>query len=162
MTTQTDIEDIFRRHYAAMFRLAAAMTHDTEGARDIVHDTFEAIMRGGITDVSAGYLLSAVRNRCLNRLRDLDTRQRVRELVALDTENTADSQEWPDEETLDTIRKTVATILSDSARRVVTMRFYRGYTCREIAEELSISENSVHKALRNAIISIRKHLTANG
>ena len=42
MTQKSDIETAFRRHYATMYRLAIAIVHDHESARDIVHDTYGA------------------------------------------------------------------------------------------------------------------------
>lgn len=163
MNHQTDIESLFRRYYAAMHRVAVSILHDDETARDIVHDTFEALMQGGFSDnVSAGYLIGAVRNRCINRLRHYDARERVQRLLLPEDNGLDTGEDWPDEDTFAEIRETVNTKLPEGAKRIVTMRFYRGYTSREIAEELTISENSVHKALRNAILTIRKHLTKHG
>ena len=162
MNHQSDIETLFRRNYSAIHRLAASLLHDDEAARDVVHDTFEALMQGGVCeDVSAGYLLSAVRNRCINRLRHYATRERVHHLLSMET-NEQEIDEWPDEDTFAEIRAVVNTKLPEGAKRIVTMRFYDGYSGREIAEELTISENSVYKALRNAILTLRKHLTKHG
>ncbi len=162
MSHQPDIESLFRLNYAAMHRLAASILHDDEAARDVVQDTFEALMQGGIPDdVSAGYLLNAVRNRCFNRLRHYSTRERVHQLLLLD-DSSPDLTDWPDEETFAEIRAVVDKRLPERAKRIVTMRFYGGYSSREIADELTISENSVYKALRNAILTIRKHLTRHG
>ena len=162
MNHQSDIETLFRRNYSAIHRLAASLLHDDEAARDVVHDTFEALMQGGVCeDVSAGYLLSAVRNRCINRLRHYATRERVHHLLSMET-NEQEIDEWPDEDTFAEIRAVVNTKLPEGAKRIVTMRFYDGYSGREIAEELTISQNSVYKALRNAILTLRKHLTKHG
>ena len=162
MNHQSDIETLFRRNYSAMHRVAASLLHDDEAARDVVHDTFEALLQGGVCeDVSAGYLLSAVRNRCINRLRHYATRERVHHLLSMET-NEQEIDEWPDEDTFAEIRAVVNTKLPEGAKRIVTMRFYDGYSGREIAEELTISENSVYKALRNAILTLRKHLTKHG
>ena len=76
--------------------------------------------------------------------------------------NEQEIDEWPDEDTFAEIREVVNTKLPEGAKRIVTMRFYDGYSGREIAEELTISENSVYKALRNAILTLRKHLTKHG
>ena len=160
MTQKSDIETAFRRHYATMYRLAIAIVHDHESARDIVHDTFEALINGGINDVSVGYLLNAVKNRCYNRVREFNTHQRIEELIRLECDDTTD--DWPDEQTFADIRETVGKVLTESAQKIVRMRFYEGYSCKEIAKELSISENSVYKSLRNAVLTIRKKLSYNG
>ncbi len=122
--------------------------------------TFEALIKGGINDVSVGYLLNAVKNRCYNRVREFNTHQRIEELIRLECDDTTD--DWPDEQTFADIRETVGKVLTESAQKIVRMRFYEGYSCKEIAKELSISENSVYKSLRNAVLTIRKKLSYNG
>ena len=79
-TTTNDIGLLFKSHYAAMHRLAMLILRDEDAARDIVHDVFETLFVGGVTDVSSQYLLRAVRNRCLNHIRNLSERERIREI----------------------------------------------------------------------------------
>ena len=99
-----------------MYRLAIAIVHDHESARDIVHDTFEALIKGGINDVSVGYLLNAVKNRCYNRVREFNTHQRIEELIRLECDDTTD--DWPDEQTFADIRETVGKVLTESAQKL--------------------------------------------
>ena len=63
MTTNDDIEQLFRTHYAAMYRLAMLILRDDNAARDIVHDVFESLLISGKSDVSEAYMMTAVRNR---------------------------------------------------------------------------------------------------
>ena len=44
MTTKSDIEQLFRSNYTAMLTLAIRLLHDTDTARDIVHDVFESVL----------------------------------------------------------------------------------------------------------------------
>ena len=80
MTSRNDIERLFKAHYARMHRLAVALLHDEDLARDIVHDIFAALLGGEMRvaalsdadiNVAGGYLLKSVRNRCLNHIRGL-------------------------------------------------------------------------------------------
>lgn len=156
-----DIEQLFKAHYTAMHRLAMLMLRDEDVARDIVHDVFESLLNAGLSDVSAQYLLRAVRNRCLNYLRSLSTRERVKELYALDEQEIAD-EELPDEETMARIHSTVTNDLTAACRRVVELRFTDGKSYKEIATTLGVSEVAVYKHLRHAIDVLRKKLSQNG
>lgn len=155
-----DIEQLFKAHYMAMHRLAMLILRDEDVARDIVHDVFESLLNAGLTDVSAQYLLRAVRNRCLNYLRSLSTRERVKELYALDEQEIAD-EELPDEETMAQIHSTVTNDLTAACRRVVELRFTDGKSYKEIATTLGVSEVAVYKHLRHAIDVLRKKLSQN-
>lgn len=156
-----DIEQLFKAHYTAMHRLAMLILRDEDVARDIVHDVFESLLNAGLTDVSGQYLLRAVRNRCLNYLRSLSTRERVKELYALDEREIAD-EELPDEETMAQIHSTVTNDLTAACRRVVELRFTDGKSYKEIATTLGVSEVAVYKHLRHAIDVLRKKLSQNG
>ncbi len=161
MATINDIEQLFILNYPAMHRLAMLILRDEDTARDIVHDVFESLLNAGMSDVSPQYLLRAVRNRCLNQLRSLSTRQRITELYALDEQEVSD-EEWPDDETIALIYSTVATGLTDSCRRVVELRFTAGMSYKEIASTLGVSEVAVYKHLRHAIDVLRSKLKENG
>lgn len=144
-----------------MYRLAMMLLREEDTARDIVHDVFESLLTSGITSASEAYLLRVVRNRCLNHLRNLSARTRIRELYSADEQEIAD-EEWPDDETIALIQSTVASELTEACRRVVTMRFTDNMTYREIATALSISEVAVYKHLRHAIDVLRQTLSQNG
>lgn len=161
MTPINDIEQLFRTHYTAMHRLAMLILRDEDAARDIVHDVFESLLSVGLTDVSGQYLLRAVRNRCLNYLRSLTARERIKELYAIDEYEIAD-EDWPDDDTIAQIHSTVANDLTDACRRVVELRFTDGKSYKEIASTLGISEVAVYKHLRHAIDVLRLKLSQNG
>ena len=52
MTTKDDIEQLFRSHYAAIYRLAMLILREDDVARDIVHDVFEALLVSGRTGIT--------------------------------------------------------------------------------------------------------------
>jgi RNA polymerase sigma-70 factor (ECF subfamily) len=161
MTKRNDIEQLFKSHYPAMHRLAMLTLRDEEAARDIVHDVFESLLTAGLTDVSGQYLLRAVRNRCLNYLRGLSTKERILESYFLD-EKEIEDEEWPDDETIAKIHATVANDLTVACRRVVELRFTAGRSYKEIAVGVGISEVAVYKHLRHAIDVLRSKLSQNG
>ena len=144
-----------------MHRLEMLILRDEDASRDIVHDVFESLLTSGRTDVSDRYLLRSVRNRCLNYLRGLSTRERVLEGYSLN-ENEIDEEQWPDDETIAAIHSTVANDLTEACRRVVELRFRDGKSYKEIAGLLGVTEVAVYKHLRHAIDVLRSKLSRNG
>lgn len=162
MTNRNDIEQLFKAHYAQMYRLAAALLHDDDLARDIVQDVFASLLDDDTGFlVSGGYLLKAVRNRSLNLIRDCEIHQRIANRYFLDNEE-YDSEKWPDEETMARIYSLIHNDVSTQARRVIELRFSDGMPFAHIAAIMGISETAVYRHLSNALKIIRKKLNENG
>ena len=145
-----------------MRRLAVALLHDDDLARDIVHDVFVSLLdltRG--TLISEGYLLRAVRNRCLNYIRDCEIHQRIANRYFLENEE-YESEEWPDEETIARIYSLIRSEISPQARRVMVFRFSEGLPFSRIAASMGISETAVYRHLSHALTIIRTKLNENG
>lgn len=162
MTNRNDIEQLFKAHYAQMHRLAVALLHDDDLARDIVHDVFISLLDGsrGIL-ITGGYLLTAVRNRCLNHIRDCEIHQRIKNRYFLDNEE-YDTDDWPDEETIAQINSLISNDISPQARRIMGLRFSEGMPFAKVAMTMGISETAVYRHLSNALTFIRKKLNENG
>ncbi len=157
MATRNDIERLFRGNYEALYVLASRLLHDEEGAKDIVHDVFSALLSvEALEDVTAAYLMRAVRNQCLNRLRDLSTRERLKNLYAMELREIED-EEWPDEDMLARM-STIIDNFPEKCRIVFDLRFKDDKSYREISEILGISEVAVYKHLRNALENLRHNL----
>lgn len=173
MTNKNDIEKLFKAHYQQMHRLAVALLHDDDSARDIVHDVFASILGScpagvsplgsgcGDVVVTPGYLLSAVRNRCLNLIRDNGVCDRVINRYFIENDE-YDTEDWPDDETIATIYRIIKDDLTPPCRRAMELRFCEGFTFAKVAEELGVSENAVYKHVRQALVIIRKKLSQNG
>lgn len=162
MTNINDIEQLFKTHYAQMYRLAVALLHDEDSARDVVHDVFVMLLdeKHSII-VSGGYLLKAVRNRCLNHIRDCAIHQRIANRHFLDNEE-YEIEDWPDEETVARVYGLIQSEVSPQARRIMELRFSDGLPFARIAMTMGISETAVYRHLRNALTIIRKKINENG
>ena len=159
MTNRNDIEQLFKAHYAQMYRLAVALLHDDDLARDIVHDVFASLLDSSLDiTVSGGYLIKAVRNRCLNYIRDCEIHQRIANRYFLENEE-YESEDWPDDETIARINSLIKSELSPQARRVMELRFSEGLPFARIATTMGISETG---HLGHALKVIRKKLNENG
>lgn len=162
MTNKDEIERLFRIHYERLHRLARVLLHDSGLACDVVHDVFVSLIDGDAGhSVSEGYLLSAVRNRCLNHIRNSDARRRIIGLYLFE-QSEYDSEEWPDEDTVAEINSLMDSLLRGRCRQVVDLRFREGLPYAQIALRLGISEVAVYKHLRHAIETIRKNLKRHG
>jgi len=162
MTDRNDIEQLFKAHYTQMFRLAVALLHDDDLARDIVHDVFLSLLDDSSNLlISCGYLLKAVRNRCLNHIRDYSIHQRIANRYFLDMEE-YDTEDWPYEETIAKMYAFIRNNISPQARQIMELRFSDGIKFSQIAEVMGISETAVYRHLSHALSIIRKKLSENG
>lgn len=162
MTNSNDIEQLFKAHYEQMYRLAVALLHNDDLARDIVHDVFVSLLEGrpGVI-VTGAYLLKAVRNRSLNHIRNCEIHQRIATRYFLDNEE-YDGEDWPDEETIARIYSLISNDISTQARRVMELRFSEGMPVARVATTIGISETAVYRHLSHALTIIRKKLNENG
>lgn len=158
MTNRNDIEQLFKAHYAQMHRLAVVLLHDDDLARDIVHDVFASLLDGTHQIlITGGYLLKAVRNRCLNHIRDCEIHQRIADRYFLENEE-YDTEDWPDEETIARIYSLIRNDISPQARRVMELRFSDGLPFSKVAAAMGISETAVYRHLSHALTIIRQKL----
>ncbi|MCI9053658.1 MAG: sigma-70 family RNA polymerase sigma factor [Muribaculaceae bacterium] len=145
-----------------MRRLARALLHDDDSARDIVHDVFESLLNSKNQALfSTAYLLSSVRNRCLSQIRDKGIHDRILNLYFCEMEE-YDAEKWPDDETIARIYQIIKSELTPQCRRIMELRFINGLSFANVAENLGISENAVYKHVRQALVIIRKKLNQNG
>lgn len=162
MANDSDIEELFKAHYPQMRRLALTLLHDDGLARDVVHDVFVSLLENpAAAQAGGGYLLRAVRNRCLNHIRDCGIHQRIACRYFLENEE-YDAEDWPDEETLAQIDALVSNDISPQARRVIELRFSEGLPFARIAETMGISQTAVYRHLSHALKIIRQKLKRNG
>ncbi len=150
------IETLFKEHYHAMYRLAIIMLHDEEESRDIVQDVFAMLLNGDIrfdSDKARAFLLSCVRNACLNVMRSHDTRERAMKgyLSAIDTLNVDDGYE----EEVIALQKGILHLSPPVCREIILLHYRYGLTFKEIATRLQVSETTIYKHLRNALSQLR-------
>lgn len=85
------LEKLFKQHYRRMYRLATVYLHDDAESKDVVHDIFARLLDGHSDlkeETIESYLLTSVRNRCLNVIRSRRIQERVEKRYLLDLETT--------------------------------------------------------------------------
>ena len=153
MTEKTrHIELLFKEHYPVMLKLAVMLLHDKEEARDIVHDVFTRLLDGDIRfnkDKAEAFLLSCVRNSCLNVMRSRSTREQAMRLY-LPEESTEGL-----EERVQALQDGLKDLKPPICRDIVLMHYRDGITFKEIAAHYGVSETTIYKHLREAMNQLR-------
>ena len=160
MTDQRKLEKLFRQHYRQMYRLAVMLLHDDAESKDVVHDIFAYLLRSSQDlreDTAESYLLTSVRNRCMNVIRHRQIQERAERLYLLDLDTTITSTERLEEE-LKALYKGIDQLEPPVCRNIIMQHFRDGITFKEIANRLNVSETTVYKHLRRALNQLRTHL----
>ena len=161
------IEQLFRRNYSEMIHLASVLLGDGEEAEDVVQDVFlrvadsdilrpEGLSVARIPPKNDYYLLTAVRNACLNRIRQMHLHDKVKRLMPIED----DSNLQPIDkrmERLDDIATYVDEQIEEPHRSIFHLRFDEDLTVSEIARRLGLNPNTAYKYLAQSIQKIRNH-----
>ncbi|MBR1800073.1 MAG: sigma-70 family RNA polymerase sigma factor [Bacteroidaceae bacterium] len=156
MTNKETLERLFHGHYRQLFRLAMTLLHDEAESKDVVSEVFARMVESG-REEGISYLLAAVRNRCLNVMRNRTIQQRIQRRYLLEQELEGKSAERLCEEAR-LLQRGIEGLEPPVCRKVIHLHFEEGRTFREIATELGTSETTVYKYLRRAMKQLRQHL----
>ena len=156
MLDKRTLEQLFRRNYSEMIHLARILLGDDGEAEDVVQDIFLRVANSDIPPQNDSYLLTAVRNACLNRIRQMQLHDRVKDLMPIEDE--ADQQPIDKQlERLDDIAAFVDEQLEEPHRSIFHLRFDEDLTIAEIARRLGLNPNTTYKYLAQSIQKIRNH-----
>ena len=156
--TKSELEILFKTHYAAMYRLAVSLLYDADEARDVVSDVFASLLDGGLairTDNARGFLLTCVRNSCINVIRHKQMRERFIKLYATNAEPLADGPD--DSITLAELREYIDNHLPPLSRRIFTLRYLQDMTCQQVADAVGVSRVTVHHHLSQSLEKINAY-----
>jgi RNA polymerase sigma-70 factor (ECF subfamily) len=156
---ETMLEELFRKHFSELSLYALRYVNDVDTSREIVHNVFIALWdKREQVDTSRPmkpFLFTAVRNRCLNHLRD----SRYHD----DLENLAEEiPEIPEEEEPSEILQVqlyrAINELPQRSREIFEMNRFESLTYREIAERLGISQKTVETLMSRTLKTLREKL----
>ena len=156
MLEQRILEGLFRRNYSRLIHLARVLLGNDEEAEDVVQDIFLRVADSDMPPKNDNYLLTAVRNACLNRIRQMQLHDKVKGLMPIADE--ADQQPIDKRlERLDDIAAYVDEQLEEPHRSIFHLRFDEDLTVSEIARRLALNPNTAYKYLMQSIRQIRHH-----
>ena len=155
MIDKEALETLFRSHYREMYRLAMTLLHDEAESKDVVADVFARMAEADRAE-GRGYLLAAVRNRCLNLLEHKSVRARFEQAYTMETEPSL--QPTDDDDRLKRLLAYAEQNLTEQTLRVFRMRHLQGMKDQEIADQLGISRVMVYRHLAQAMGKIREYM----
>ena len=166
MLEQRILEGLFRQNYSKMIHLASVLLGDDEEAEDVVQDIFLHLANSDIafhlderpsgSPKNDNYLLTAVRNACLNRIRQKQLHDKVKGLMPINDE----AELQPIEkrlELLDDIAAYIDEQIEEPHRSIFHLRFDEDLTIGDIARRLGLNPNTTYKYLMQSIQQIRHH-----
>jgi len=155
---RTDIEDLFRHYYADMYRLARTLLYDKQESEDVVSDIFENLLHADLLPHAdderqlKGYLLAAVRNESLKRIKLKSNRERLLGLYAQEKE---EGDAGDKEDQLQQLLAIARRHLSEQELHIFHMRFIEGMSYEAIGTKLGISRVAVWKHLSHLVKVIK-------
>ena len=160
--TKSELEILFKTHYTAMYRLAMSLLYDEDEARDVVSDVFASLLDGGMairSDNARGFLLTCVRNSCINVIRHKQMRERFIKIYSTKAEP---QDHGPDDSMmLAELRDYINTQLPPLSRRIFTLRYLQDMTCQQVAEAVGVSRVTVHHHLSQSLEKINAYFSNN-
>ena len=160
--TKSELEILFKTHYAAMFRLAVSLLYDADEARDVVSDVFASLLDGGMairSDNARGFLLTCVRNSCINVIRHKQMRERFIKIYSTKAE--PQDHDPDDSMMLAELRDYINTQLPPLSRRIFTLRYLQDMTCQQVADAVGVSRVTVHHHLSQSMEKINAYFSNN-
>ena len=161
--TQKEIETLFRQHYAAMYRLARTILYDADESKDVVSDVFVRLLHSNPSvqaDKMEGYLMMAVRNRCLDVLSHKSVREQVEKLFSLELKLQHIIARNEDER-LDRLMQYIERELPPLSQQILRLRFLQEMTYEEVAHEVGVSKVTVYNHLWQSMHRIKEYFCKN-
>jgi len=161
--TQKEIETLFRQHYAAMYRLARTILYDSDESKDVVSDVFVRLLHNNPSvqvEKMEGYLMMAVRNRCLDVLSHKSVREQVEKLFSEELKQRHIIARNEDER-LDRLMQYIERELPPLSQQILRLRFLQEMTYEEVAQEVGVSKVTVYNHLWQSMHRIKEYFSKN-
>ena len=162
MTDKQEFETVFRRHYDRMFRLAMRMLGNDAESKDVVSDVFAHLLHNG-TDLRSetlqAFLLTSVRNRCINLLVHRQKEQQMQKAVVVEM---ITPEQTAEQEQLQQLHHYIDTEMPKLSQQIMRLRYQQGLKYREIAKVLQVSEVTVHNHLSQSLRQLKDHFKSLG
>lgn len=152
---------LFQLHYASLVNFAFTFLQDRQESEDVVQNIFVHLWENakGIDENQSikAYLFKAVRNRCLNKLRNKHIRDRhnLLYLEALISQYTVDAE-------IDTLiekeLKKALKKLPPQVKEIIEQKYLHNKKIREIAEDIGVSNNTVKTQLQRGKAKLKQAL----
>lgn len=149
------MQELFHSEFGRMYKAAYILLGDEDEAKDVVQDVFAQLWDGTVPlrEASARtFLLTCVRNRCLNLIAH---RKTTLEAMKLLTPETIESGEH-DEEIITAIEDYIDHRLTPQTGRIIRMHYDEEQSYKEISQQLGISLSAVNKHIVQGLRKLRE------
>ena len=157
--TKKEFEDIYRQHYAKMYRLARTMLYDADESKDVVSDIFARLLRDSDRpqkDRMEGYLMTAVRNRCRDVLNRKSMQERVERLF-LQESMQSHIVSMNDDDRLERLMQFIEAELPPLSQQIFRLRFLSEMSYEEVAQTAGVSKVTVYNHLSQSVQRIKEY-----
>ena len=158
---EQQFEQLFHSEYGRMYRLAYILLGDEDEAKDAVQDVFASLWDGTVElreESQRSFLLTCVRNRCLNIIAQWERHRKVETQIA-NTQDMEFPEPWqgrPDDELIEIIRHYIDGWLTPQTSKIIHMHFDDRKSYKEISSSLGISLSAVNKHIVQGMKKLRQ------
>lgn len=174
MNSFTDIKSfnlLFNEYYQGFIRFAQSYVRERETAQDIVSEAF-ALFWENRSNLSPdmkpqSYILTIVKNKCLNHLQHLQVRQRTENMLneheswrlslSINTLQACDPEFLFSEEIKQIIDQTLRH-LPQKTREIFVLNRFEGLSYHEIAEKMNLCTKAIEYHISKALSELRLSL----
>ena len=149
-------EDLYARHYEAVFRAAVRVTGNPSDAEDILQTVFLRVLSHDDQDEAARRPVAYFRRAAVNAAVDLLRRRAAHGETVYDDLAGADAVESPPL-LKEQLRRAIATLESEDAT-LFLLRYVEGLSNEELASLFEIEKNNVAVRLHRIRIRLQKEL----
>ena len=151
---EKQFKELFLSEFGRMYKAAYILLGDEDEAKDVVQDIFAKLWEGTISlreESQRTFLLTCVRNRCLNIIAHRQTHQ---EAVKFLVPNAIESGAY-DEEIIEAVNRYVDEKLSPQTSRIIKMHYNEDQSYKDISNSLGISLSAVNKHIVQGLRKLR-------
>ena len=151
---EQQFKKLFHSEYGRMYKTAYILLGNEDEAKDAVQDVFTKLWDGSTSlreESQSTFLLTCVRNRCLNilaRRRNEHELNEIYELCKLE-------ESERDEELLEAVNRYVDEKLTPQTSRIIRMHYDENQSYKEISDSLGISLSAVNKHIVQGLKKLR-------
>lgn len=159
---EKQFEQLFKTQFSYLCNFAKQYVQDINIAQDICQKVFISLWekRDSLNPQQSikSYLFTAVKNRCLNHIRDHKKyRSKILDLDCGDINIVEEEDHFGEAELKQKIQSALES-LPEKCRRVFEMSRYQDMKYKEIAEELGIAQKTVEAHMSKAMKILRAYL----
>ena len=157
--TREEFENIYRQHYAKMYRLARTMLYDVDESKDVVSDIFARLLREKYQPQQSqmeGYLMTAVLNRCRDVISHKSIRKRVEKLF-LQESMQGHIISMNDDDRLERLMQFIEAELPPLSQQIFRLRFLSEMSYEEVAQATGVSKVTVYNHLSQSLQRIKEY-----